>query len=162
MERVDIDQVLGEIRRHLHLNKETETELLAEIRTHLEEAVARAGAQAEDEQAALRKAAEQFGIDEVGAELQVVHADRDSVDAIVATALPVLFTLVLRWLAYAPDGSALHWTQLLIRPGFWIVAGAALAFPLLVFHRWRFALAGWGIFWLLTVIFVIFPSINHW
>jgi hypothetical protein len=162
MERVDIDQVLADIRQRLHLNKETEAELLAEIRTHLEEAVARAGTRAEDEQAALREAAEQFGVDEVGAELQEVHADRDSVDAIAATALHVLFALVLRWLAYAPDGSALGWKLLLVRPGFWIVAGAALVVPLLIFHRWRIALAGWGFFWLITVIFVIFPSINRW
>jgi hypothetical protein len=111
---------------------------------------------------ALQKAAEQFGIEAAGAELQEVHGNWDSVDAIFATALPVLFALILRWLAYAPDGSTLHWPQLLVRPAFWIVAFAALIIPVLRFRRWRFALAGWGVFWLLTVIFVVFPSINLW
>jgi len=162
MGKVTVEQVLTNISVHLHLSKETEHELLAEIRTHLEEAVERAIIKGEDEEKALTKAAEQFGIDEVGVELQEVHANRESLDALLATALPVLFALILRWLAYAPDGSALAWRQLLVRPSFWIVATAALLLPLLYFRRLRFALAGWGIFWLLTVIFVVFPNISYW
>ncbi len=162
MSQVTIDQFLTKIGEHLHLSKETEHDVLAEIRTHLEDAVAEAVHKGEDEQMALLKAAEHFGIDEAGTELQEVHTNWESIDAIILSALPVLFTLILRWLAFAPDGSSLHWHQLLIRPGFWIVAIAALIAPLLRFHRWRFAIAGWMFFWLLTVIFVIFPSVNHW
>ena len=162
MGQVTIDQVLANISVHLHLSKETEYELLAEIRTHLEEAVEKAIRKGEDEEKALLKAAEQFGVDEVGPELQEIHANRESLDALLATALPVVFTLILRWLAYAPDGSALSWAQWLMSPGFWVVAIAALVIPLLFFHRLRIALAGWGIFWLLSVIFVIFPSISNW
>ncbi|NUM87632.1 MAG: hypothetical protein HUU37_00370 [Bdellovibrionales bacterium] len=161
-QQITIDQVLAKISAHLHLSKETEYELLAEIRTHLEEAVAQAIHKGEDGEKALLTAAEQFGVDEVGLELQEIHANREALDAILATALPIIFTLILRWLAYAPDGSALSWVQLLMRPGFWGVAIAALVIPLLFFHRSRMALAGWGIFWLLSVIFVIFPSISHW
>ena len=157
-----IDQVLENITRQLHLSKETQTEVLAEIRTHLEDAVAEAVAQGKDEQEALLKAAQQFGIEEAGAELQEVHVNRESVDAVAATALPVLFAVILRWLAFAPDGSPVDWRQLLIQPGFIIVALAALLFPAFCFHRWRFVLATWGIFWLLTVIFVLFPSFSHW
>lgn len=162
MDRVTIDQVLANIRQHMHLSKETEQDLLAEIRTHLEDAIADAHAKGEDEQLALMKAAEQFGVDEVGSELQEVHSDRESIDAIIACAFPVLFAVILRWLVFAPDGSALEWAELLARPGFWIVATAALIIPVLRFRRWRFVLVGWGVFWLLTVIFVAFPSIIHW
>lgn len=162
MDRVTVDQVIEKIASHLHLTKETETEVLAEIRTHLEDAIAQAVARGEDEQVALQKAAEQFGIEEAGAELQNVHSDHESTGAIIATALPVLFAVILRWLAYAPDGSPMEWRRLLIQPGFIIVAIAALIFPFLVLHRWRLALATWGIFWLLTVIFVVFPNLNHW
>jgi hypothetical protein len=161
MDVVTIDQLLTNLSQRLHLSKETEYEVLAEIRTHLEEVIANAASRGEDEQKALLKAAEQFGIDEVSAELQEVHSDRESIDAIVVTSLPVLFALVLRWLAFAPDGSALDWPLLLIKPGFWIIAATALVIPVLCFRRWRFALAGWGFFWLLTVIFVIYPSVNH-
>ena len=162
MDEVTIDHVLAQIGRHLNLSKETEQELLAEIRTHLEDAVAVARSEGGDEQAALLRAAEKFGIDEAGPELQQVHANWESIEAILASALPVLFAVILRWLAFAPDGSALDWPQLLAQPGFWIVAVAALVVPVLLFRRWRFALVGWGFFWLLTVIFVVFPSINQW
>ena len=162
MDRVTVDQVIENITRHLHLSKETETEVLAEIRTHLDDAIAEAIAQGKDEQEALLKVAQQFGVDEAGAELQEVHANRESIDAIAATALPVLFAVILRWLAFAPDGSAVEWRQLLIRPGFIIVAVAVLLFPAFCFHRWRYVLATWGIFWVLTVIFVLFPAISQW
>lgn len=157
-----VDLVLAKIGEQLHLSKETEREVLAEIRTHLEDTVAAASARGEDEQAALSQAAERFGIPEVSAELQVIHNNHDSTEAILATALPIVFTLILRWMAFAPDGSALHWQQILTRPGFYLLAAIALAIPVLIFHRWRYALVGWGIFWFLTVIFVIFPSINSW
>jgi hypothetical protein len=162
MDSVTIDQILAKIRKHLYLSKETEYELMAEIRAHLEDAIAEAKTNGHDEQAALLKAAEQFGVDEVGEELQEVHANWESIDAIFATALPVLLAVMLRWLAFAPDGSALEWPELLVRPGFWIVAAGALILPFLRFRRWRYALVGWGIFWFLTVIFVAFPNINQW
>ena len=162
MDKVNIDQVLVAIKKDLHLSKETEHEVLAEVRTHLEDAVEEAVAKGEDPEIALLKAAERFGLEEVGPELQRVHAGWESADAIIASALPVLFALILRWLTYAPDGSAIGWSQLLVRPGFWIVAVVALVVPFLHFQRWRLALLGWGFFWVLTVVFVVFPSINHW
>ena len=58
MGKVTIDQVLANISLHLHLSKETEHELLAEIRTHLEDAVAKAIVKGEDE--AARVADHQF------------------------------------------------------------------------------------------------------
>jgi hypothetical protein len=162
MERVTVDQVLTGISEQLHLNKETEYEVLEEIRTHLEDAVHEAAAMGEDENAALLKATERFGISEASAELQALHANRDGIEAIAATALPVLFAILLRWLAFAPDGTVLAWPQILNRPGFITLAIVALIMPIYHFHRWRLALVGWGVFWLLSVIFVIFPSINHW
>jgi hypothetical protein len=160
MDRLTVDQVLEMIGQHLHLSKETEHEVLAEIRTHLEEAIA--AARSGDEQMALQKATEQFGIEAVAADLQEVHSNWESSSAIIVTALPVLLAVIFRWLAFDPQGSTLEWPLLLIRPGFWIVAIAMLIIPVLTFHRWRLALAGWGFFWLLTVIFVVFPSIKHW
>ena len=105
MSQLTIDDVLLRIAANLHLSKETEHEMLTEIRTHLEEAVAEALSQGTDEQTALLKAAEQFGVEEAAAELQEVHTGRKSLDAIALVAVPVLFALVLRWLAFTPDGS---------------------------------------------------------
>lgn len=162
MGKVTIDQVLANISLHLHLSKETEHEVLAEIRTHLEDAVAKAVVKGEDEQIALLKAAERFGVDEVGLALQEVHESWDPINPLLAVALPIFLALLLRWLAYAPDGSALAWPQLMVGPGFWLVAGAALIIPFLHFRRWSPALIGWGIFWLLSVIFIVFPGISQW
>lgn len=162
MDEVNIDQVLAQLRKQLHLSKETEHELLAEIRTHLEDAVADAVAKGEDEQVALLKAAEAFGLEESGKQLQEVHEGNEVLEAIMATALPILLALVLRWLVFAPDGSAIGWSTLLVRPAFWLIAIIALIVPFVQYHRWRLALMGWAFFWLITVIFIVFPSINQW
>lgn len=162
MDGLNIEQVLARLRKQLRLSKEAEYEVLAEIRTHLEDAVADAVAKGEDDEVALLKAAEKFGLEEAGAELQEVHQGEDALEAIAATALPILLALILRWLAFAPDGSAIGWPALLARPGFWLVAAIALVVPIIQFRRWRLALLGWAFFWLLTVIFIVFPSINNW
>jgi hypothetical protein len=78
----------------------------------------------------------------------------------MAAALPVVGALILRWLAFAPDGTALGWPQLLSRPAFWFVALAVLFVPLLKFERWRYALATWILFWGLTMLFVILPALR--
>jgi hypothetical protein len=162
MDEITIDQALDQISHRLHLSKEAEYELLAEIRTHLEDAVEQSRRQGGDEQAALRSAIEHFGVEEVGDELQDVHEGRESIEAIVATALPILFALTLRWIAFAPDGTSIAWHQLFTKPFFWLIAVATLVVPVLIFRRWRFALVGWGIFWLITVIFASNPNINRW
>lgn len=154
-----IDALVARLAAQMDLDSETEQEVLTEIRDHLEEAVAEARAEGLDESAALARASARFGVEEVvGRELQAVHAGWGTADAVIAAGLPVLCALVLRWLAFAPDGTALGWPQLLSRPAFWIVALAALFIPLLKFERWRYALATWVLFWALTVIFVAWPA----
>jgi hypothetical protein len=70
----------------------------------------------------------------------------------------VVCALILRWLVFAPDGTALGWPRLLNRPSFWVVAMTSLLIPLLKLERWRYALVGWLIFWTLTVVLVICPA----
>jgi hypothetical protein len=158
MSTADIEQVLARIQAQMDLDRETEQEVLEEIRSHLEEAIAAAQAQGSDEAAALAAAAARFGVEEVGAELHEVHAGRGTADAVIAAGLPVICALALRWLVFAPDGSALGWAQMLTRPAFWIIAGAALLIPLLKFGRRRYALAAWIFFWAITVISLVWPT----
>jgi hypothetical protein len=156
-----IDDLLDRIRSQMDLDGETEHEVLAEIRDHLEQSASDARAQGLDENQALAQAATRFGLEEeIGHALQGAHAGWGTADAVVAAALPVVCALVLRWLAFAPDGSALGWPQLLSRPAFWIVATATLLIPLLKFERWRYALATWIFFWVLTVAFVTLPALR--
>ena len=157
----EIDYLLARIGAQMDLDGETESEVLTEIRDHLEEAVAEARAEGLDEGEALARAAARFGLEEeVGRELQAAHAGWGTADAVIAAGLPVVCALILRWLAFAPDGTALGWPQFLSRPAFWIVALAALLIPLLKFERWRYALVTWVIFWGLTVLFVALPALR--
>ena len=154
-----IDELLEGIRAQMTLDGETEQEILSELRDHLEAAVEQAQAEGLTQAEALARAASRFGLQEqVGGELQAAHAGRGTADAVIAAALPVLCALVLRWLAFAPDGTALDWPQLLSRPAFWVIALVALLIPLLRFERWRYALATWVLFWSLTVLFVALPA----
>lgn len=156
-----LDGLVERIRLQMDLDAETEHEVLAEIRDHLEESVAAAQAEGLSEQESLERAAADFGVEqEIGQELQAAHAGWGTADAVIAAALPVVCALILRWLAFAPDGTVLGWPQLLSRPAFWIVALAALLIPMLKFERRRYALVTWTIFWGLTVIFVAFPALR--
>lgn len=156
-----IEGVLARIRAQMDLDGETEHEVLAEIRDHLEEAVDQARADGLSESEALARAAVRFGVEEeVGQALQAAHAGWGTADAVIAAGLPVVCALILRWLVFAPDGTALGWPQLLGRPAFWLVALAALFIPVLKFERWRYALVTWVIFWGLTVIFVTLPALR--
>lgn len=155
-----VARLLAGIRAQMDLDCETENEVLDELRDHLYEAFAQARAEGLDEAAAEAHVAARFGVEDVGRELQATHAGWGTADAVVAAALPVVGALVLRWLAFAPDGTALGWPQLLERPSFWAVALITLLVPLLKFDRWRYALAAWTFFWVLTIIFVTLPSLR--
>ncbi len=155
-----VDDVLARIRAHLDLEAETEYDVLQEIRAHLEEAVGVARAQGLDEEAALAEAAARFGVEEVGQELQAAHVGWGTADGVIAAAMPVVCALVLRWLIFAPDGTAVGWQEVLVRPAFWVVSLAALLLPLLKFPRWRYALASWAFFWALSVVFFALPALR--
>jgi hypothetical protein len=157
----DINDLVAFIQAQMDLDSETEHEILDEIRDHLEEAIADARVEGLDAQEALARAMARFGPEEeVGREMQATHAGWGTADAVIAAALPVVCALVLRWLAFAPDGTVLGWAQLFDRPSFWVVALAALLVPLLKFERWRYALVTWVIFWGLTVVFVVLPALR--
>jgi hypothetical protein len=156
-----VEDVLDQIRRGLDLEAETEYEVLAEIRSHLEEALAEARAQGLDEGAALARVAARFGVDEVARELQSAHAGWGTLEGVAAAGLPVLFTLVLRWLVFAPDGTVVGWHEVVSRPTLWAVAAIALLFPLSRFPRRRYALAMWAVFWGLSLIVIVGEAV-HW
>ena len=158
---VTIDDVLARIRASLDLEAEAEREVLDEIRGHLEEAVEAARARGLDEEAALARAAARFGVEDVGRELQATHAGWGAADGVIAAALPVVCALVLRWLVFAPGGTAVGWREVLAQPAFWGVALAALLLPLFKFPRWRYALVSWAIFWGLSVLFFVAPA-SRW
>jgi hypothetical protein len=156
-----IDDLVSRIRAQMELDSETEREVLAEIRDHLEDSLSEARASGLGEAEALAQVASRFGVEEeIGQGLQAVHAGWGTADAVIAAALPVAGALILRWLAFAPDGTALGWPALLGRPAFWIVALAVLVIPMLKFERWRYALVAWALFWILSVLCVAWPAVR--
>ena len=155
-----INCVLGQVRAQLALDAETEYELLEELGGHLEDAVTDARVHGLDENAALAAAAARFGVKDVGPALQAVHIGRSTTDGVVAAVLPVVCALALRWLVFAPDGTAVGWQEVLVRPAFWVVAVVVLLLPLLRFPRWRYALVSWAFFWVLSVFFFVLPALR--
>ena len=153
-----IEDVLSQIQSHLGLEAETEHEVLEEIRGHLEEAVAAAKARGLDEQQALMKAAAAFGVEQATAELRKIHAGWGTLEGVAAAALPVIFTLVLRWLIFAPEGTADAWRKMLSAPPLAVIAAVAILAPLLRFPRRRYALALWVFFWGLSLVTVVWPT----
>lgn len=158
--RVSIDDVLAQVRSHLSLEAEAEHELLEEIRGHLEEAVAVARAAGRDQATALAEAAARFGAEDTGRALQATHQGWGALNGIALAAVPVFFTLVLRWLIFSPDGSAAGWHETLSRPALWVVVAAALVVPLLRFPRRRYALVLWIIFWGLSLATTIWSTVR--
>jgi hypothetical protein len=155
-----IDDMLNQIQPRLGLEAEAEYEVLEEIRGHLEEAVAAAKAHGLDEQQALLAAAAAFGMEQATAELRATHAGWGTLEGVAAAALPVLFALVLRWLIFAPDGTAGSWRELLSRPTLFVIAAVAILVPLLRFPRRRYAIALWVFFWGLSLITVVWPTVR--
>lgn len=156
-----IDNVLNQIRIQLNLSKETEWEVIEEIRAHLEDAVDAATLKGQDETTALLKAAEAFGVDEVGVALQDVH-HMESAEALLMCIVPVFATIVLRWTVFAADGTARGWQQIVTRPVLLVVALATLILPLVPFRNWRYASIGWLFFWSISFVFMLFPSMRVW
>lgn len=150
-----IDTVLTAISAEMNLSKATEWELIEEIRGHLEDAVADARATGLDENTALLKAAEKFGAAEVGQALQAVHMPWESADALLACFVPVLGGLVLRWLIFAPSGTAVGWPILLQRPAVLIIALAVLFIPCLQFRRWPYTITAWLFIWSVSFLFIL-------
>ncbi len=155
-----IDDVLKQIQPRLGLEAEAEHEILEEIRGHLEEAVAAAVSRGLDERQALVDAASAFGVAQASAELRKTHAGWGTLEGVAAAALPVIFTLVLRWLIFAPGGTADAWREMLSPPTLIVIAGVAILIPLLRFPRRRCAIALWIFFWGLSLITVALPTLR--
>ncbi len=154
----DVDGVLEQLRGQLRLDSETEHLVIEEIRTHFEDAVSSAMARGVRREEALAAAVARFDPKATGRQLDATHAGWGTAEGVMATGLPVVCALVLRWLVFAPGGATVGWQQVLLRPAFWMVSVAALVIPLLKFSRWRHALASWAFFWFLSLVSMLLPG----
>lgn len=155
-----IDDILNQLQARLGLEAETEALVLDEIRCHLEDAVAASIARGADPNQALREAASAFGVEEAAAELHEIHAGWGALDGVAAAALPVIFALVLRWLIFAPGGTADAWRVFLSPTSLFVIAGVAILLPLLRFSKRRYVIALWIFFWGLSLLTTAWPSLH--
>jgi hypothetical protein len=156
-----VDEVLSQIHSRLGLEADVEGEVLEEIRGHLEDAITAGVARGLTAEQALLDAATAFGVEQTSAELRSTHAGWGTLDGVAAAALPVIGALVLRWLIFAPSGTAGAWRQILTRPALVVIAAVAILIPLLRFPRRRYALATWIFFWGLSLVTVVWPT-HRW
>ena len=157
---MSIDDVLKQIQANLNLEAEAEHEVLEEIRGHLEEAVMAARAHGLSEEEALIEAARGLGVEQTVFELHKTRAGWGVWEGVAAAALPVLFTLILRWIVFAPGGTVDQWREMLSPLTFAIIAGAAILIPLMRFPQRRYAIALWIFFWSLSIITVVLPTLR--
>jgi hypothetical protein len=157
----DPDVVLERLREGLRLDRETEREVLEEIRSHLEDAAAVRRSSGLDEGEAWAEAAERFGAVETALELQRIHAGWGTVQVVVACGLPVVLALLLRWLVLDPGGTASGWLQTMTKPALWGTAVVLFLASLRICTRWRYAMAAWIVFWTITVLSFLGP-VHRW
>lgn len=155
-----VDDVLRQIQKPLQLEADLEYDVLEEIRGHLEEAVAAAKARGADDADALQHAAAAFGVEQTMEALRATHAGQGTYEGIAAAALPVIFALALRWLIFAPDGTADGWREMLAQPALIVIAAVAILLPLLRFPRRRCAIALWVFFWGLSLMSLLWPTVR--
>lgn len=160
MSPLTIDDVLEQMQPRLGLEADDEYEVLEEIRGHLEEAVAGARARGLDEERALRQAAAEFGLVQTASELRQTHAGWGTLEGVAAAALPVVLALVLRWVIFAPDGTVDSWRGMLSQPTLVVIAAVAILVPLLRFPRRRLAIALWVLFWGLSLLTAVLPTLR--
>lgn len=155
-----IDELVAQIQAHLGLEADTEYEVLEEIRGHLEESVQSALLQGRDPHEALRAAAEDFGIVQTAQALRETHQGWGMREALVLAAVPVLATIVMRWLIFAPGGTAVAWRVLLSWPNLIFVALLVLLVPLWQFAHRRYAMVLWLFFWSLSLSSVVWAKLR--
>lgn len=162
MSQVTIDDVLEQLRQQLNLSKESEWELIEEIRAHLEDAVDAAQLDGKDGQTALLKAAEDFGFEEVSHELQKLHGEWEMTQVLLLCIVPIVCTVVLRWLVFSAEGTTTGFKMIFDRPGVIAVGLTVLVLPILQLKRWPLVIFGWLFFWSISFVFMAFPSMRIW
>lgn len=162
MPPLSIDDVLEQIRSQLNLSRETEWELIEEIRCHLEDAVDAARRHGKDENTALLKAAEDFGMIEASQQLQKLHGEFEMTEVLLMLIAPIVCTVVMRWVFFSAEGTLNGWQPIFPRTISVALSFIILLLPLVQLRRWPYASFGWLFFWGISMIFIAFPAIRTW
>lgn len=151
---------LAYVRRELRLEADVEHEVIAELLHHLEDATADAMERGLSPTQALSHAVERLGLAETTTALRETHAGLGVREGVLAAALPVGLALTLRWLTYAPEGTAGGWRVLFEPQGLALLCGLSVAFVAFCFRRSRYALAGSAFFGAVSLMTALWPGMR--
>jgi hypothetical protein len=148
----ELERYLAEVANQLSVDPVTEREILREIRTHLEQAVAELQGEGLGGEQSLELAMEDFGeAREVGRMLGRAHSDSAS-QAVLAAFLPVALALTFKWILLPLLGALSRWQGSPTPFIFACLAILALLVPGLTLRRWRYGYAVWAFFSLIAIV----------
>jgi hypothetical protein len=148
----ELEEYLTEVASQLNVNPATEMEILREIQTHLEEAMAELQEEGLSGEESLALSVSNFGeAREVGRMLGHLHSDSAN-QAVLAAFLPVALALTFKWILLPLLSTLSHWQGSPTPFIFACLAILALLVPGLTFRRWRYGYAVWAFFSLVTIV----------
>jgi hypothetical protein len=148
---VQLERYLGEVASQLNVDPTTEREILREIRSHLEEAVAELQEEGIGGEESLALAVDNFGdARDVGRMLGRRHSDSAN-QAVLAAFLPVALALTFKWIMLPLLSGLAHWQGNPTPIIFACLTVLALLVPGLTFRQWRYGYAVWAFFSLVTI-----------
>jgi hypothetical protein len=147
----ELERYLSDIASQLNVDPVSEREILREIRSHLEDAIAQMREDGVGAEESVVIALRDFGqAREVGRMLGRQHSESAS-QAVLAAFLPVALALAFKWLLLPLLGNLAQWQASPTPVVLVCLALLALLVPGLTFKRWRYGYSVWVFFSLVTI-----------
>ncbi|MCZ7572167.1 MAG: permease prefix domain 1-containing protein [Ardenticatenaceae bacterium] len=147
------DRYLAELAAALPLDRDQQQAIMTEVADHLAVSAEWWQQAGLSEEEAWERAVEEFGpVDEVARGFVEMRRGWGTGEALATAGLPVLFSLILKWVVFPLLALPRSW-EVLTHPALLSTAVLLLLLPLgWKAERWRFGLAVWIIFWFFTIV----------
>ncbi|HYN88935.1 MAG TPA: permease prefix domain 1-containing protein [Ardenticatenaceae bacterium] len=147
------DRYLDRLAASLPLDRDQQRAILVEVSDHLTVSAEWWQQQGLNEDDAWERAVAEFGpVEEIAGSFAETRRGWGTGEALAAAALPVLLTLVLKWLLLPALDLPRSW-GVLTHPALLSTAVLLLLVPLAWrVQRWRYGLAVWFVFWFFTIV----------
>ena len=147
----ELERYLSEIASQLNVDPGKEREILGEMRSHLEDAIAEMQAEGLGTDESFAVALQEFGDPrEIGRMLGRQHSESAN-QAVLAAFLPVALALTFKWVMLPLLRDLAHWQASPTPVVFACLALLALLVPGLTFKSWRYGYSVWAFFCLVTI-----------
>jgi hypothetical protein len=147
----ELERYLSEIASQLNVDPGKGREILGEMRSHLEDAIAKTQAEGLGTDESVAVALQEFGeAREVGRVLGRQHSESAN-QAVLAAFLPVALALTFKWVLLPLLRELAHWQASPTPVVFACLALLALLVPGLTLKSWRYGYSVWAFFCLVTI-----------